>query len=157
MRIIIDVVDDKVIVEIDQKPSAIKQTLLPKPIVREHQSPNWPPPLKPEEYEPQMDPKCRYCIRRGNACVRHGGESSGIYTAKKHRAKVMSQDVAPTDREEVEQMMNDKRAYFDDPWDCQMCRNAGDLCDMHERMTKRGKKPPVLEHLKPSPHVEVRR
>lgn len=28
---------------------------------------------------------------------------------------------------------------FKDPWDCLMCRNAGDLCTMHEQMSADGK------------------
>lgn len=31
---------------------------------------------------------------------------------------------------------------FDDPWNCQMCRNEGHLCDLHDRLDKDGKKPP---------------
>lgn len=31
---------------------------------------------------------------------------------------------------------------FDDPWDCAVCRGAGDLCTLHETMARDGKKPP---------------
>lgn len=33
------------------------------------------------------DPNCGYCRKRGTACVRHGGERSGVYTAKKHKER----------------------------------------------------------------------
>jgi hypothetical protein len=37
-----------------------------------------------------------------------------------------------------------RRRVFNDSWDCQMCRNAGSLCKLHEGMQKDGKKPPSL-------------
>jgi hypothetical protein len=30
---------------------------------------------------------------------------------------------------------------FADPWNCEMCRHAGSLCVMHEKMTAEGQKP----------------
>lgn len=36
----------------------------------------------------------------------------------------------------------ERREVFDDPWDCEMCRNAGDLCQMHDTMELNGQKPP---------------
>lgn len=50
-----------------------------------------------------------------------------------------------TDEEQAEitAMMDEQRRNFSDPWDCGMCRNAGDLCTMHESMTRDGKKPPL--------------
>lgn len=41
----------------------------------------------PEPRELKMDPNCGYCRKRGEACVRHGGERSGVYTAKKFASK----------------------------------------------------------------------
>jgi hypothetical protein len=43
-------------------------------------------------------------------------------------------------------MMAEQRRNFTDPWNCGMCRNAGDLCTMHESMTRDGKKPPAYIH-----------
>lgn len=50
----------------------------------------------------------------------------------------------PTDSAKVEAMMDEQRADFDDPWNCGMCRNAGALCLMHEKMTADGKVPPKI-------------
>ena len=36
-----------------------------------------------------------------------------------------------------------KPGEFADPWNCEMCRNAGDLCDMHAKMQAEGKQPPL--------------
>lgn len=54
-------------------------------------------------------------------------------------------DIVPTissEAKEVTKVMQEKRASFDDPWDCGVCRNAGDVCEMHESMELDGKKPP---------------
>lgn len=50
------------------------------------------------------------------------------------------------DKREVKKMLAEKRAVFEDLWDCGMCRNAGDLCAMHEKMEAEGKKPPKYRH-----------
>lgn len=34
------------------------------------------------------------------------------------------------------------RVTFADPWNCLMCRNAGELCAMHEKLTADGTNPP---------------
>jgi len=142
---------------------------------------------------------CVYCKKRGAPCVRHGGERTGVYTAKKHyerkgqaklvcircgdeytaksgvgkycpecREKVRAKSISEAQKrrhaqnrpqvienpvkpipqqrideaEEVETVMNNQRAAFNDPWDCNMCRNAGDLCVLHQGITDDGKKPP---------------
>lgn len=40
-------------------------------------------------------------------------------------------------------MTHHANGTFLDPWDCQMCRNGGVVCDFHRRMTISGTRPPI--------------
>jgi hypothetical protein len=51
------------------------------------------------------------------------------------------------DRIEVEKVMDEQRANFDNPWDCSVCQNAGALCDLHEKMQADGKSPPKFKNV----------
>ena len=48
----------------------------------------------------------------------------------------------------VEAAMAKHRAAFLDPWNCEMCRHAGDLCTLHEGLQKNGQQPPKFVHNK---------
>lgn len=64
-------------------------------------------------------PNCGFCRRRGEPCVRHGG----------------------TDSQDVNAKRAAKAVTFEDPWNCEMCRNAQDLCQLHQGLTDEGKVP----------------
>ena len=51
-----------------------------------------------------------------------------------------------TEEAEMTETLNARRKTFVDPWDCGMCRNAGDLCKLHEGLESEGKKAPKYRH-----------
>ena len=164
MKTVITVENGKITLQIDdQQPVSIAASKTTQPTAEE--------PIE----------VCSYCVKRGAPCLRHGGERSGVYTAKKHRD---NQPYPATKSPEdcgycrkrgspcVRHGGSRYRAYFpkdqhpaliqpligrliptssapasdefDDRWDCEMCRNAGDFCDMHEKMEADGKSAPSL-------------
>lgn len=89
----------------------------------------------PKETKPASE--CGYCRRRGSPCVRHGGSPATFTPAIPKPPAERVPNKVP------KQAKRDKQNFgFDDPWDCMMCRNAGALCLMHEKMTADGKVPP---------------
>lgn len=101
-----------------------------------------------KELPPVVDPNCAYCKRRGQPCKRHGGKPANPYNTKGPRIgtfgnqapeKIMPPPSVPIPVAAKTDKVSDT---FMDPWDCGMCRNAQDLCLMHENMEAKGQNPP---------------
>lgn len=86
------------------------------------------------------DGECLYCVRRGEPCARHGG--------KKRNSNFRMPSVPKPPKPETGAVLaesdikDSKTGEFKDPWDCMVCRNASDLCVLHEKMTNAGQVPP---------------
>jgi hypothetical protein len=84
--------------------------------------------------------RARYCSK---ACRYEANNRPDL--AKNLRNKEAEKE-AQNEVVEVVKAADTRRSEFVDRWNCGMCRNAGDLCLLHEKMEKDGKKPPKYNH-----------
>lgn len=112
-RTIISIDQGKITVTIDdQEPVEIKAGGIMLPV------PKRPMSETRREHKREYDRQRRLRIRQQKAGLVSSGQSS-VKTKE----------------------LNFRDPTFMDPWDCQVCRNAGSLCVLHEGMEKKGLKP----------------
>lgn len=71
------------------------------------------------------DPNCRYCLRRGEPCRRHGGEPKGLTKAERQKREARHPTPTLPDRP------------FDNIYNCSLCARKGDLCELHANFHKK--------------------
>lgn len=169
-KTVIEIEADEAQVIKTSKPLSPKTVILPE---SEHQDSKTGSTDKIQDVITGMDPNCMYCRRRNGPCVQHGGKRSGwhpkddcVYCRKRgspcvrhggersYNRRKLPQPTTPINNsisrvhaKPIIEAAPIEDGIFTNPWDCDMCLNAGSLCTLHEDMEKAGKTPPKYRNV----------